>query len=339
MPNPFPNPPISSKGRLQCLEIESQMLRDNYWKDPHQRELWVYTPKGYSSKEQYPLVVFLAGFAGVGEGMLARSLTDISLASRCDRWIQDGCAPFVAIFPDCMTTLGGSQYVDSPAIGNYASHLIQEVIPFVQHHFSLSGKIGLAGRSSGGYGALRLAMENPELIQGVACHAGDMGFRTAFLGEITSALLPLHNAGSPEAFLQSFWNKRRFGANDFAAFNLLCMSASYSPNIKKDGFPAELPINYQNGEVDLSVFERWIAHDPIQLIEEPEHQKALRELDFLFLDVGRYDEYLLQFGARVFVEKLRKHNIDHIYEEFDGGHRGTAYRYDKSIPDMIGAIR
>ena len=335
MAKPFPNQPVRVKGTVQCLEIQSTLLQGNYWEDPHCRELWVYTPAGYDESASYPVVLFLAGFAGTGEAMLGRSLTDVSLASRCDAWIANGCDPFIAVFPDCMTSLGGSQYVDSPAIGLYASHLIKEVLPFVKQHFATNGKVGLAGRSSGGYGALRLAMEHPEQIQGVACHAGDMGFDTAFLGEITAALLPLHRAGSPRAFLEKFWNASRFGAQDFAAFNLLCMSASYSPNVQNVDFPADLPIDYQRGEVNLEVFQQWLAHDPIELIKEEQHQQALRDLDFLFVDVGRFDEYCLQFGARRFVELLQQYDIPHVYEEFDGGHRGTAYRYENSIPSMI----
>ena len=337
MPAPFPNPPVSARGRLHCLEIDSTLLQGNYWDDPHLRELWVYTPRGYDGTMPLPVVVFLAGFAGVGEGMLSRSLTDISLASRCDGWIAAGCPPFIAAFPDCMTYLGGSQFVDSPAVGCYAGHVIEEIIPFIGRHFSTSGRLGLAGRSSGGYGAVRLAMENPGAVHGVACHAGDMGFRTAFLGEITAALAPLHKAGSPRAFLEAFWNKSRFGSHDFAAFNLLCMSACYSPNMDKD-FPADLPLDIQRGEVDLDVFQRWMAHDPVELIHRPEHREALAGLDYLFLDVGRFDEYHLQFGARLFVEQLQRYGIEHVYEEFDGGHRGTAYRYNQSIPAMVAAL-
>ena len=44
-------------------------------------------------------------------------------------------------------------------------------------------------------------------VQAVACHAGDMGFETAFVGELSAALLPLHKAGSPQAFLEEFWTK------------------------------------------------------------------------------------------------------------------------------------
>jgi S-formylglutathione hydrolase FrmB len=335
MPSPFPNQRVSSKGKILCVELHSTLLQNNYWNDPSSRELWVYTPPGYNEDNKYPVVVFLAGFAGTGEGMFSRSLTDISLASRCDAWIKDGCAPFIAVFPDCMTTLGGSQYVDSPAIGKYASYIVQEVIPFVSKQFSTTGKVGVAGRSSGGYGAMRLAMEHPNTINGVACHAGDMGFQTAFLGEITAALLPLHNSGSAKQFLVDFWKKTRFSSSDFAAFNLLCMSASYSPNLDNIEFPADIPLEFSRGEVKMEIFERWFRHDPIELINNVGYQNALKSLDYLFIDVGRFDEYNLQFGARRFVELLQRYSIEHIYEEFDGGHRGTSYRYDNSIPKMI----
>lgn len=334
MASAFPNLPTSQRGNIHRVHIQSQVLQGNYWNDPTERECFVYTPQGYEEGKDYPMVIFLAGFAGTGEGMLARSLTDFSIATRCDRWIAEGCPPFVAVFPDCMSYLGGTQFVDSPAIGNYATHFMTEVIPYVQKNFSGQGKIGLTGRSSGGYGSVCLAMQYPELISAIACHAGDMGFETAFVAELTQALLPLHLAGSPKAFLEGFWQKTRFSPNDFAAFNLLCMSASYSPNLENE-FPADIPIDLQTGQIKWEVFSFWKKHDPVEMIEKKEHQEALHSLDYFFIDVGRFDEYNLQFGARAFHQKLKKRGIEHIYEEFDGGHRGTTYRYDYSIPAMV----
>ena len=74
------------------------------------------------------------------------------------------------------------------------------------------------------------------------------------------------------------------------------------------------------------------------MIESVEHQTPLRELDYFFVDVGRWDEYNLQFGARTLHERLLELDIEHVYQEFDGGHRGTTYRYDNSIPTMVKAL-
>ena len=34
--------------------------------------------------------------------------------------------PAIFVFPDCFTAFGGNQYVNSPAIGNYADYLTRE---------------------------------------------------------------------------------------------------------------------------------------------------------------------------------------------------------------------
>ena len=78
--------------------------------------------------------------------MLARTLTEHSLATRCDRWIADGqCPPFIAVLPDCMTYLGGSQFVDSPAIGSYASHLMTEVVVYCMRFIVVERQVGFDG--------------------------------------------------------------------------------------------------------------------------------------------------------------------------------------------------
>jgi hypothetical protein len=37
-------------------------------------------------------------------------------------------APAIAILPDCFTALGGNQYVNSSAIGDYAVYLTKEIV-------------------------------------------------------------------------------------------------------------------------------------------------------------------------------------------------------------------
>ena len=65
--------------------------------------------------------------------------------------------PAIIVFPDCFTALGGNQYVNSSAIGNYADYLTREIVPFVDREFrTLASREhrGCFGKSSGGYGAI-----------------------------------------------------------------------------------------------------------------------------------------------------------------------------------------
>lgn len=339
MHGPFPNLPLSHRGAVHCVSHGSGVLRDNIWGDPWRRDVWVYTPPGYgASSVRYPSVLVLAGFAGTGEGLLARSLTEQSLSSRIDRLIRDGCPPFVAVLPDVMTRLGGSQHLDSPAIGRYATYLMDEILPFVDGRFRTTGRWGVVGRSSGGYGALHLAMRNPGRLEAVACHAGDMGFDLCYLSDIPKGLSAIQSAGGPRLLVEQFWQRRRPSGSMFSALNLLCMSAAYSPDLDAPDFPARLPVDWRTGVVDFGVLEGWRAHDPLVLVEHASAQAALCGLADLFIDVGARDEHHLHLGARRFVARLSSLGVAHTYEEFDGGHRGTSYRYDSSLPRLANIL-
>ena len=79
--------------------------------------------------------------------------------------------------------------------------------------------------------------------------------------------------------------------------------------------------------------------DPVVRLNEPEQADALRSLALLYIDVGRFDEYNLQMGARRFVAGLNALGIAHHYEEFDGGHRGMAWRYGVSLAHLAEALK
>ena len=357
MATPFPNAPHQIRGKLHCLNHESVVLQENLWGDPSNRDVWVYTPNGYEhQKEQkYPILIFLPSYGSTGESMFARGLTNISMTTRLDKILSAEKLGCIAVFPDVMTSLVGTQFLNSPSIGNYGSYIMEEILPFVQQQFNHNGKVGVLGHSSGGYGAVRLAMDFPHLIDAVSCQAGDMGFSTGYCGDLSLSIGPIRKAGSPMNYIHEYWKKSHFSHSEWAAMNILCMSAAYSPWTQKEidvwklnkgqykqkhnqQFPAHIPVDFERGIIDFELFLSWEQHDPIVLIDNPQNQNSLSELDLLFLDAGAYDEYHLQLGARRFVQKLKDYDVQHEYEEFEGGHRGTSYRFDTTIPQIIKAL-
>ena len=340
MASPFPNLPPAASGRLHRLWHRSEALAGNPWGDPAEREVLVYTPGGLpGGGSELPVVFFLPGFGSTGESLLGRSLAETGLFRRIDRWISElGCPPFIAVLPDCMTSLVGSQYIDSPAIGDYGTYLAEELAPFVHQSFQTSGRSAFTGRSSGGYGSLRLAMDFPHAVDAVACHAGDMGFSTGYCADLAASIGPVRAAGGPMEYVSAFWEKDHLTGNEFAAMNLLCMSAAYDPAIGAEGFPARIPVDFETGEIDFGSFLGWSRHDPIELADDPGCQAALRSLRLLFIDAGDQDEYHLQLAARRLCRKLGEHGVPHVYEEFPGGHRGTSWRYRISVPRLVRAM-
>ena len=82
------------------------------------------------------------------------------------------------------------------------------------------------------------------------------------------------------------------------------------------------------------VWERWQAHDPVRMVEDPRIQEALRSLKLLYFDCGSRDQYQLHFGARLLARTLRRAGVPYEYEEFDDDHTNIAYRYNVSLPKL-----
>ena len=95
---------------------------------------------------------------------------------------------------DAWTAYGGSQFVDSPGTGRYHSYLCDEVVPFVDARYRTLAEAahrGIAGKSSGGFGAMITPMLRPDLFGGLASHAGDALYELCYIqgfGKIVRAL-------------------------------------------------------------------------------------------------------------------------------------------------------
>jgi enterochelin esterase family protein len=82
----------------------------------------------------------LAGFTGRGAQLLNVAGWGESLEQRLNRlYAERRIGPMILVFPDCFTRYGGSQYVDSAAVGNYERYLIDEIVPFVDENFRTRG--------------------------------------------------------------------------------------------------------------------------------------------------------------------------------------------------------
>ena len=320
------------QGTIKVLRHESEILQNNLPGDKSVRDLYVYLPPDYeASAENFPVVYCLTGFTGRGKMFLNDSAFAPNLAERMDKLIDaEKVRPMIAVMPDCFTRYGGSQYVNSSATGNYEDYLVEELVPFVDENFrtrASKNSRAVMGKSSGGYGALMMAMRRADVF-GLACStSGDAYFEYCYLPGIAEGFHSF-KAGA-KALLEKFWDEtQRKSKSDFAALNTLGMSACYSPNPAADmGF--DLPFDLKTGELRLDVWARWLEHDPVRLVEKS--VENLRSLRLLYIDAGTRDEFALDLGARVLCEKLKKFDVPHLHEEFDDGHFNISYRSDRSL--------
>jgi S-formylglutathione hydrolase FrmB len=327
-------------GQVLLERFESRLLETNPAGDPHVRTVAVYLPPSYASDpgRRFPLIFVLAGFSGVGRGQLNAGPWSPGLDERMDRLIDAGAAEAILVMPDCCTRFGGSQYLDSSATGPYESHVTRELVAWADRRFrTLPGREhrGLIGKSSGGYGALVLAMRHPDVFGAAACLSGDMYFDYCYRGDIPGFCTQIQLAGGVEGWLRGFEARPHKSGLDMTTLNILGMAAAYSPD-PGEPLGVALPCDLRTGAFRPGVWERWLRHDPLVLLEE--HAEALRSLRFLHLECGIRDEHHLHHGARMFRQRLTALGIPHSYEEFDDGHRDLSYRYEVSLPRMAAVL-
>jgi enterochelin esterase family protein len=313
-------------GRAELCVVESAVLRGNPLGDPSVRELPVLLPVGHE-KGPLPVILVLAGFTGRGHGYFEPHPWNTSVAQSFDRAVASGAVPpAILVMPDCFTRLGGSQYVNSTAVGRYRDHVVHEILPLVEEHFDVRpGAFAVCGKSSGGFGALHLAMSHPGLFRAAASISGDCDFESSHAPQLLAAARGLlRRKQTPAQFLAEFERTRDGSGDSHVVLDMLAMSACYAPNAAAElGY--DLPIDLFDARLVPDVWRRWLAFDPY--VACLEHVEALKQLELLHLECGRADEYHLQFGLRRFVRRLRELGVRHEHEEHDGGHRGIDARY------------
>jgi hypothetical protein len=323
-------------GRLDEGWIESQALRDNRLGDPWRRPVVVYTPPGYDQEagRRYPVVYEIQGFTRQVDMWRNRDAlrpTFVELID--DLFTREESPPCLIVFADCWTSLGGSQFLDSPAVGRYHTYLCDEVVGWVDARYrtlSEPAHRGIAGHSSGGYGAMVNAMLRPDVFGGLATHAGDALFELCYLRDFgpTARALRNHYQGSFDRFWQDFRSRPAWSRPaDNVLVNTFAMAACYSSD--PDG-TVQLPFEIETGRLRPEIWERWLAWDPVRMA--PHHAPALRGLRAIYIDAGHRDEWFLDLGADAFRRELAVlGRTDVFFELFDDGHRATEYRYPLSV--------
>jgi enterochelin esterase-like enzyme len=328
-----------SKGKTITHRYASKVLKSNPLKDPYIRDVLVYLPPEYtqSNSKGYIAAFGLVGFGGQGKMLLNADPFAENIEERMNRLILERkCGPMILVLLDCFTRFGGNQYINSSATGRYEDYFIDEIVPFIDKNYNTSAH-AVWGKSSGGYGSIVLGMRHPDVFQGVVDHSGDAGFEYCYPPDFPKALDAFRDSGSPKKWLNNFWKKpNRHQKNDGPPLNTLGMAAHYSPNPKSKEMGVDLPFDLNTGETVQDVWNRWLAWDPVRMIEK--YRENLKKLKLIFIDCGTRDEFNLHWGARMLHSKLEKMRIKHVYEEFDDGHMSISYRYDVSLPKIFSAL-
>ena len=328
------------KGSLEIQPFHATSLEGNALGSATERPLVVYLPPGYStSSERYPVLYFLHGFNGSGLGWLNVTPFAPSVPERLDGLIAGGkLPPAIGVFIDGFTELGGTQWDNSEGMGRYRDYVVRDVVAHADSRFRTrvdAASRALLGKSSGGYGAILIGGLHADVFGHIASHAGDAYFEYCYLPDFPKAALQLLKGGGVAPWYHDFLRRgreARHKGDDHAVINVLAMAATYSPKASEP-LGLELPFELQTAAIREDVWARWLERDPVRFV--PHRLDEYRKLKSIFIDCGTRDDFNIRWGTRMVAAALRKGGVAVVHEEFEDGHMGINYRYDRSIGYLL----
>ncbi|RYY70252.1 MAG: esterase family protein [Chitinophagaceae bacterium] len=323
---------VSTESKVVIEKIEALSIKGNSGGEDPARRLTIYLPPGYeSSKDRYPVIYFLHGFASNDEEMM----NYLGFKSLMDSAISMGkLRPAILVLPNSMTKFYGSFYTNSSVAGKWADFIGKDLVNHMDINYRTipnRGNRGLFGHSMGGNGALKMAMLFPDKFSAVyAMSPGALQFGND---------LRLSHPAFKKVWMQKNMDSLRTSASyqDFEKFPFYEMvfaslARMYSPNAEEKVLQADLPIKYVDNklQVNMEVLKKWEANFPINMIDS--HIDALKSLTALKIDWGRNDDFPhIPLTSLAFSKKLEALGIKHFAEEYIGDHGNMLDGYSGRI--------
>lgn len=320
---------------LKVVEFTSRALANNALHDPATRPVAVFFPAQFTNGAPLPLVYYLPGYGNQAQNFIRSSNEWENFAQK----LADDVTPVVLVVVDGKTKWGGSQYLNSPAQGNYADYLCKEIVAKVEAEFpapQTGVRRVIAGHSSGGFGALRLGSAFPKLFDAVVALSPDSDFPTTHLPLVK---LPGVANVTPDQIKAIFAGKMpapKDGDLEYA----LGLSAAYAP--RPGIYRGEIDWLYDaHGKFRDDVWRRWLDNDPLTIVRK--NPNAFLAGQAIYLEGAAHDEFSANIGARKIYEVLRErparcafyeppgHHSDHVQARLE---RGVAWVFEKPLQDI-----
>jgi hypothetical protein len=164
----------------------------------------------------------------------------------------------------------------------------------------------IMGHSMGGYGAVSIAMRNPDVFSAVSTFGGVVDL-TVTLEGITPWTLEENGGSGPFNPTAGVWTEI-----------LYSLSAAFSPDLNQNPYPVNLPIE-DDGTVIDSVWTRWQLEDP------PHIARQLQGSELgIYLHCGLEDELWID-ANRALRDSLLLLDIPCRLDQFPGDHNNQLH--------------
>lgn len=314
-------------GKLVREIVHGRALENNVTKESTDRPISIYLPPSYgtSPAKRYPVVYLLHGIGDTDETWIKPWSKEndgfATLQDVMNRGIVEGrFGEMIIVMPNEKTNAFGSFYVNSSVTGNWEDFTVRDLVSYIDAKYRTLAKAesrGIAGHSMGGYGALTLAMKNPDV------YSVSYGMNPAIIGwaaDLTSEAPAFINILK----ITSFEDLLKTG--DLYTIAMVTVGQAFSPNPDKPPFYADFPFAVVDGRVRPSApaHSKWEAKFPVNMVKE--HKANLQRLRGIRFDSGYEDEFkFIPVNSRAFSAELTKQGVEHIFEEYNGDHRNRMW--------------
>lgn len=296
-------------GQVVQIKVHGSALEKNHVVDSPDRDVSVYLPPGYdSSTQRYRVVYLLHGYTGTDRGWMNPSY--VGLPEMMDHLIErHAIEPMIIVMPNAFNRFGGSFYINSALSGNWEDFIAHDLVNYTDEHYRTIAKVsgrGIAGHSMGGYGALRIGMDHPEVFAA----AYGMSPCCSFWDEKEDRddVRKAQRAETLQEIVQGGMGPQVE----------LALAAAFSPNPHNPPFGVDWPFD-ADGKPIPAVIARWKSN----MLGEVTARYAVGTTRLLALgfDVGSQDENRdILIGARKLDQQMTKLGITHEFAEYEGTH-------------------
>jgi len=306
----------SAQAVIRIETVPAPSLAANLLGDPAWRQVSVYLPPSYKreTRRRYPVVYWLHGFASADRELISGIRQDLNIRLAMDSLLAAGAArEMIIVMPNSRNAFEGSFYANSPVTGRWEDFISRDLVRWVDRRYrtvrSRSGR-GIAGSSMGGFGALRIAMRNPDVYSAVyamspCCLDSEVFFERSWLAAWRGA--------------SAVTTMDDFRRAPFRSQLVIARSAFYSPDATRPPLYVAFPVEPDGDSLRLvpEIAELW-RNDPLAMI--PRSAPALRRLS-IALDAGAQDGFPdIPLNVRAVDSLLTAMGVPHEAEIYQGGH-------------------
>jgi len=264
----------------------------------------VYLPEGYAAgNHEYPVIYFLIGekYNHPSYGQIFSVLDDLIQ--------REMILPIILVIPDgTVPPYLSSVYTNSDLYGNFEDFIAYDLVDFIDSNYRTipdQKKRSIMGHSTGGYGAMKLALKHPDIFSGIASHSGELDLN--MLVSLWADRVLAEYSGSPPYYYYpdaGVWS-----------FYTTMLAGAFSPDLNDPPYYVDFPLD-RNGKIDNSVLAKWHHHNPAQLAAQFDKNWKLS----IYFDCGTNDELDLFPMNSAFADSLDSLGMVCEFQSYTGDH-------------------